>query len=69
MVGSRRAASAIAWRSSRARSASRGGRRNGFTGHARYPAAEMPQPPSNAEPTPQRLTAIRDQLKLLADYL
>jgi len=29
----------------------------------------MPQLPSNAEPTPQRLTAIRDQLKLLADYL
>jgi hypothetical protein len=29
----------------------------------------MPQPPANAEPTPQRLAAIRDQLKLLADYL
>jgi len=24
---------------------------------------------SNTEPTPQRLAAIRDQLKLLADYL
>jgi len=25
--------------------------------------------PPTAEPTPQRLAAIRDQLKLLADYL
>jgi len=24
---------------------------------------------ANSEPTPQRLAAIRDQLKLLADYL
>jgi hypothetical protein len=29
----------------------------------------MPQAPSSSEPTPQRLAAIRDQLKLLADYL
>jgi hypothetical protein len=28
----------------------------------------MPSP-STAEPTPQRLSAIREQLKLLADYL
>jgi len=25
--------------------------------------------PASSEPTPQRLAAIRDQLKLLADYL
>jgi len=25
--------------------------------------------PTSTEPTPQRLAAIRDQLKLLADYL
>jgi hypothetical protein len=29
----------------------------------------MPQPSATTEPTPQRLAAIRDQLKLLADYL
>jgi len=29
----------------------------------------MSQPPSSDQPTPQRLAAIRDQLKLLADYL
>jgi hypothetical protein len=29
----------------------------------------MSQQSSSAEPTPQRLAAIRDQLKLLADYL
>jgi hypothetical protein len=29
----------------------------------------MAQPPSSSEPTPQRLAAVRDQLKLLADYL
>jgi hypothetical protein len=29
----------------------------------------MAQPAPNAEPTPQRLAAIRDQLTLLADYL
>src|SRR4051812_36452627 len=29
----------------------------------------MPATPSSSEPTPQRLAAIRDQLKLLADYL
>jgi len=29
----------------------------------------MAQTPSSPEPTPQRLGAIRDQLKLLADYL
>jgi hypothetical protein len=26
-------------------------------------------PAASSEPTPQRLAAIRDQLKLLADYL
>jgi len=29
----------------------------------------MSQPASSDQPTPQRLAAIRDQLKLLADYL
>jgi len=29
----------------------------------------MSQPAPNAEPTPQRLASVRDQLKLLADYL
>jgi hypothetical protein len=29
----------------------------------------MAQPAPSAEPTPQRLSAVRDQLKLLADYL
>jgi hypothetical protein len=29
----------------------------------------MASAPSASEPTPQRLAAIREQLKLLADYL
>jgi hypothetical protein len=44
-------------------------RRTAVERPARVACEEMTTAPASSEPTPQRLAAIRDQLKLLADYL